>query len=197
MSSHVNARESATNEERAFCLVSGHRVLDLLATLRERHLEPVECLREPKDLDRWLELAGFSIESSATQADLGSARELRETVNRLVRATLAGDGLPRHDRSTLNEWAREPALAPQVGPKLDLRWSGGVRAALATLAREAGELLTSPQARLIRECAAAPNCSRLYLDRSRGRRRRWCRMEWCGSSAKMRAYRQRLIADHA
>jgi predicted RNA-binding Zn ribbon-like protein len=65
-----------------------------------------------------------------------------------------------------------------------------VDAALALIAREGVELLTSADRSLIRECAAAPDCSLLYLDRSRGRRRRWCEMERCGSRAKMRAYRR-------
>ena len=69
-----------------------------------------------------------------------------------------------------------------------------VHAALAVIAREAVELLATPERALIRECSAAPECSRIYLDRSPGRRRRWCQMETCGSSAKMRAYRHRRAA---
>jgi hypothetical protein len=42
-----------------------------------------------------------------------------------------------------------------------------VQAALALLVREAVELLTGPDLRLVRECAAAPSCSLLSLDRSR------------------------------
>ena len=33
-----------------------------------------------------------------------------------------------------------------------------------------------------------------YLDRSRGRRRRWCQMERCGSRAKVAEYRKRRAA---
>lgn len=192
MSLEINAsRTESALEERAFQLVSGHRVLDLLATLRDRHREPGECLREPADLDRWLTAAGLVTNERATNDDVVGARELRETINRLARVVIAQRAAAACDLQDLNEWARRPPLAPQAAAGLELRWTGPIDAALAVLAREAVELLTGPDRKLIRECAAAPRCSRVYLDRSPGRRRRWCQMEWCGSSAKMKRYRRR------
>jgi predicted RNA-binding Zn ribbon-like protein len=180
-------------QERAFQLISGHRALDFLATLLDRHRQPTESLREPADLDRWLALAGFSVAAQATRADLRHARQLREVVNRLTRAALAGQPPAAGDLDALNDWARREPLAPQADPKLGRRWSAArpIQASLALIAREAVDLLTGPDRALIRECAAAPNCSRLYLDRSRAHRRRWCHMQRCGSRAKMTAYRQR------
>jgi predicted RNA-binding Zn ribbon-like protein len=182
---------SVNPQERAFDLVSGHRALDFLATLRDRHREPQECLHDPRDLERWLELARLSVEVRATDADLEAARALRETVDRVVRAVLHDLRPAAADVRELNRWAARPPLASQIGPGLGRRRVGGVEAALALVAQEAVDLVTGPERGLIRECAAAPDCSRVYLDRSRGRRRRWCRMEWCGSRAKMRAYRRR------
>ncbi len=180
-------------EERAFQQISGHRALDFLATLRDRHRVPVECLREPADLDRWLALAGFDLAVGSRPRDMRDAHDLREAINAVTRAVLAGAEPPAAALAALNRWAGEPPLAPQLGRGLDRRWSGArpVHAALAVIAREAVELLAGPERALIRECAAAPDCSRLYVDRSRGRRRRWCQMETCGSRAKMAAYRQR------
>lgn len=172
-------------------MASGHRALDLLATLRDRHREPVECLREPADLDRWLGIAGLGTDERARGEDLAAARELRETVNRLVRAVMAERPVDAADVRELNARAVQQPLAPQAGVGLELRWTGSVAAALAAVAREAVELLTDRDRTLIRECAAAPLCSRVYLDRSPGRRRRWCQMEWCGSSSKMQSYRSR------
>lgn len=123
-----------------------------------------------------------------------AARRLRESVYRLVQAVIRGEQLPAPELHVLNEWAGRPALAPQIGPNLERQWTGGVESALTVLAREAVELLATSDRKLIRECAAAPECSRIYLDRSAGRRRRWCHMEWCGSNAKMRAYRRRRAA---
>jgi predicted RNA-binding Zn ribbon-like protein len=178
-------------EDRAFQSISGHRVLDLLATLRDRHRGPTECLRTPADLDRWLAVAKLEVDARATMVELELARRLRESVYRLAQAVLQGEQPPTPDLQALNEWARRPALAPQISPNLEQQWSGGVGAALTVVAREAVELLATRDRELIRECAAAPECSRIYLDRSPGRRRRWCHMQWCGSSAKMRAYRHR------
>lgn len=180
-------------DELSFRFVSGHRALDLVSTLGNRYREPVERLREPADLDRWLAATALPLDAQATGRDLAEARRLRETVNRLVRAVLAGTAPHPDDLDALNRFARRPPLAPQIDASLERRWASGqqVRAALALIAREAAELLTSPERVLIRECAAAPNCSLLYLDRSHARRRRWCEMDRCGSRAKMNSYRRR------
>jgi predicted RNA-binding Zn ribbon-like protein len=193
MSTVVKPTGADTLEERAFRMISGHRALDLLATLRDRHRRPLECLREPADLDHWLAVVGLRLPARATDRDLADARRLREAVNVVVRAQLASVAPDANAIGELNEWARRPPLAPQIDRRLRLEWDSedAVQAALALLAREAIELLTGPERTLIRECEAAPVCSRLYLDRSRGRRRRWCQMEWCGSQAKMAAYRRR------
>lgn len=180
-------------EDRAFQLISGQRTLDLLATLRDRHRDPSECLRSPADLDRWLAVAEFEVDTRTTEVELEAARRLRESFYRLVQAVLHGEQLPTPELQVLNEWAARPALAPQIAPNLERQWTGGVESALAVLAREAVELLATSDRKLIRECAAA-ECSRIYLDRSPGRRRRWCHMQWCGSNAKMRAYRRRRAA---
>jgi predicted RNA-binding Zn ribbon-like protein len=196
MGSTVKAARADALEERAFRLISGHRALDLLATLRDRHRRPLDCLREPADLDRWLTLAGLPLRTRACTEDLADARQLRETIDGVARAYLAAVTPDAAAVCELNEWARRPPLSPRIDERLERRWEGeeAVHAALALLAREAIELLGGPERALIRECEAAPKCSRLYLDRSRGRRRRWCQMEWCGSQAKMSAYRRRMAA---
>jgi predicted RNA-binding Zn ribbon-like protein len=180
-------------EQLEFRFVSGHRALDFLATLGDRHRGGLERLRQPADLDSWLRFAGLPATKSASAKDLDQARELREAINRLVRASMAGKAGDGKDIAYLNGWATRSPLAPQLNGNLELHWSGPdpVRDALALLAREAVELLGRPERELIRECAAAPECSLLYLDRSRGQRRRWCEMERCGSRAKMAGYRQR------
>lgn len=186
-------KTSLEAEARAFRPISGHRALDFLATLRDRHREPSECLREPADLERWFTIAGLPLPGHATPADLRDARRLRESINGVVRAAVAGEPLSADDLSDLNDWACRAPLAPQADQTLQRHWTADheAQAALALIAREAVELLTGADLTLIRECAAAPKCSRLYIDRSPGRQRRWCRMDWCGSRAKMTSYRER------
>ena len=99
-------------EDRAFRPISGHRALDLLATLRTRHREPTECLRVPADLDRWLAAADLAPDTAATRDDLDAARRLREIVYGLVRAHLDGERPSIPELQKLNESARRPALAP-------------------------------------------------------------------------------------
>ncbi|MFJ5036104.1 CGNR zinc finger domain-containing protein, partial [Streptomyces sp. NPDC088560] len=62
--------------------------------------------------------------------------------------------------------------------------------ALATVARQAVELLSGPDVPLMKECGN-PECTRVYIDRSRGTRRQWCGMESCGNKIKAAAYRAR------
>lgn len=50
-------------------------------------------------------------------------------------------------------------------------------------------MLADPGARL-KECGRT-DCTRVYLDRSRGARRAWCGMEECGNRVKAAAYRAR------
>lgn len=40
---------------------------------------------------------------------------------------------------------------------------------------------------LLKECGN-PECTRIYIDRSRGMRRQWCGMESCGNRIKAAAY---------
>lgn len=75
------------------------------------------------------------------------------------------------------------------------RWPWQDRADEATLAhlrldsvlwpvlRDAEALLTRPDALAIKMCAGH-DCGWLFLDASRGRRRRWCAMRTCGTIAK-------------
>jgi predicted RNA-binding Zn ribbon-like protein len=65
-----------------------------------------------------------------------------------------------------------------------------VHAALASLARDAIDLLGGPHATRVRECAAE-DCALLFVDASRPGRRRWCSMEGCGNRAKTTSYRRR------
>ncbi|MFE9258227.1 CGNR zinc finger domain-containing protein [Streptomyces sp. NPDC006879] len=65
---------------------------------------------------------------------------------------------------------------------------------LALLARDALELLTDPVARGLLRCCAADGCARVYLDTSRGRRRRWCSSELCGNRERVARHRRRAAS---
>jgi predicted RNA-binding Zn ribbon-like protein len=192
MSEAVKSYEPSA-DELSFRFVSGHRALDFAATFGDRYRAGVERLRQPADLDRWLGSAGLWASIPARVKDLDDARQLREVIYRLARAALHNKTVELADLATLNAWARTPRIAPQLDTGLRREWASSqpIKGALALIAGEAIELLSGPERQLIRECAAAPACSLLYLDRSRGRQRRWCQMQRCGSRAKMAEYRKR------
>jgi predicted RNA-binding Zn ribbon-like protein len=62
---------------------------------------------------------------------------------------------------------------------------------LAAVARDAVDLFTDPVARSqLRRCEGE-NCALVYLDTSRGRRRRWCSSEVCGNRERVARHRRR------
>lgn len=169
----------------------GHRVLDLVATLAAR-LKPAprDLLAAPGDVERWLVAAGFTAGARATEADLFTARRLREAIHDLAVARIAGRADPAEARTDLNAVAAGPAAAPQLDPAGALAWRGNTAGLLGEVAREAVLLFGGAQALRIRQCEAE-GCAILFLDTSRAHDRRWCSMAACGNKAKVAEFRRR------
>ncbi|MGW3146819.1 CGNR zinc finger domain-containing protein [Streptomyces sp. NPDC001177] len=183
---------SAPDPALAFPFLGGRPSLNFVATLGRRHSTPVERLSDTDALARWIEeaeLVAGDPPVPVTARELAEARVLREAVDRVVRAAMAGREPEADDVARVNETAAGPDLAPQLGPR---RWTARhpARAALATVARDAVLLVGSPQLERVKECGN-PECSLLFLDDSQARRRRWCSMERCGNLAKVHGYRSR------
>ena len=70
-------------------------------------------------------------------------------------------------------WADEAALESPLWP----------------VARDAADLLTHPDAVRVKACAS-DDCSALFVDTTKNRRRRWCDMKICGNRAKVRRHRE-------
>lgn len=187
--------DAPIKETQEFRLGLGHPVLELLATLARRRVEPVERLAGPADLSRWLELAGVASGVHPGRDDLDDARELREALYRLVDAARASRPPAPADLELVNAWARQPTPSPQLDPSLRVTLAGPdpCRAALSQLARAGIELVAGEELRKIRECAD-PTCSLMFIDHSRPGRRRWCSMERCGNRAKTARYREQRRA---
>lgn len=177
----------------AFRFRAGRVSLDLCSTVLWRHVRPVEQLRSPADLARWLSEAGLGYSRHAlTEADLADARRLREAIYRLVSARIRGDRLPARDVAAVNAAARHPCRTPRLGPRGELRWDDGepLAAALSAVARDAIELIGGPQSGRVRECAAT-DCAFLFVDTSRSGVRRWCAANRCGNREHVRKHRSR------
>jgi predicted RNA-binding Zn ribbon-like protein len=177
-------------EELHFHWKSGRLCLDFVATVGERWRRSFERLLEPEDLARWTVGSGILREPPPVSArQLATARVLRETINRLARP---GVQPRRGDRAELNRWAARAPQAPQLTAAGELVWVAArpVEAMLATIARDAVDLLSGPLVGRIRECAA-PDCALLFVDASRPGRRQWCSTQVCGNRIRTKAYRQR------
>ncbi|MET9975779.1 CGNR zinc finger domain-containing protein [Streptomyces microflavus] len=194
---------------------SGRICLDLVATgpaggtPRAR-----EQLEGPGRLADWLTAARLVPPGTALDAlDAGwltRFRELRADVDRLMSAQLAWSrgqidlsagqlGGPR-DGNALDRVNSLAAAAPP-GPQAVRGECGALvrtlsaepdcAGLLAVVARDAVDLLTDPVARAaLRRCAGG-SCHRLYLDTSRGGRRRWCSGEVCGNRERVARHRRR------
>lgn len=170
----------------------GRLPLDLPATLAGRVSgQHRDALAAPADLDRWLVAAGLTDSATGASAeDLSAARDLRETLYALALARAEGRPLPATPREALNAFAAQPAAAPWLDASDRTCLSGGARALLASVAREAVLLLGGPDGERIRQCRG-PTCAILFLDTSRKGDRRWCSMSACGNRAKVAAFRER------
>ncbi len=172
----------------------GALCLELLTTGGPGPYRHYEVLHRPADLARWAEQSRLTptpvLEISDTEVT--DARRLRDALFGAALTHARGESPAPDDLEVINEAAAHPPLAPMIGPSRQRQWAhtpSGTHL-LATVARDAVELLTGPFAHRIRTCAAE-DCNLVYVDTSRPGRRRWCSMEHCGNRHKMRSLRAR------
>ncbi|MER0241490.1 CGNR zinc finger domain-containing protein [Streptomyces sp. HSW2009] len=173
--------------------VCGQPALDFAATLRARRSLRFEMFATPERLDAWYVESGIvDTVTRSRPADVDRARRVREAIYALVTARRRGEPFGDPALEVLNEAARTPTAAPQL-TRAGRRTDATPEQALAAVARQAVELLSGPDVPLLKECGN-PECTRVYVDRSRGMRRHWCGMESCGNKIKAAAYRARKRA---
>ncbi|MFB7321486.1 CGNR zinc finger domain-containing protein [Streptomyces sp. NPDC056190] len=176
---------------------AGRVCLDLLSTTH-----PVERLDSLAPLRAWITGSGLVPPgcplAHADASWLTGFRELRGDVGELVRGYLAQE-TRAYDLALarVNDIARTAPPAPcavrgEDGSLVrELAGPPACAALLAAVARDAVELLTDPVARAgLRQCEG-DNCPIVYLDTSRGRRRRWCSSEVCGNRERVARHRRR------
>ncbi|MCX4526100.1 MULTISPECIES: ABATE domain-containing protein [unclassified Streptomyces] len=181
---------------------SGRVCLDLVATSA-----PHEGIRDTDELRLWLTGAGL-VPDRTPLARMGpdwvdAFRALRHDVETLVRAELDA-GAPSPGTAAALARVNGPAAGPPPGlcavrdqqGHLVRELCGGVECAglLAAVARDAVELLTDPGDRALLRACEGDGCARVYLDTSRGHRRRWCSSELCGNRERVARHRRRVLA---
>jgi predicted RNA-binding Zn ribbon-like protein len=184
-----------TEDRDGFRFRGGSAPIDLAATLQARlSAAPRELLTTPGDLDRWLVSSGLATSlPCATDADLATARALREAVFELA-GNLEGEGFDADARDALNRIAAAPAAVPLLSADGKVTLDGPVAGLLSSLARDAVRLLGGEDAAHIRQCQSS-SCTIFFVDASRSGDRRWCSMSACGNKAKVAGFRRRRRAS--
>ncbi len=176
---------------------SSRLCLDFIATVGDRDHMSFDRWRDESDFGRWCVAAGLLPHAIAVSpAEFAAARGLREALYRLALAALAEGAPAPTDLDLLNHWARQAPLVPQLaGLGAARSWQADkpLEAVLASVARDAIDLLSGETTKRLRKCAD-DHCSVLFVDMSRPGKRRWCAMNGCGNKVKKAAYRKRLRA---
>ena len=190
-------------------LVGGDVVLDLANTVTGRDANPVDWLDRYARLLEWAPLTGAfdevvlaelrelsAAEPRAAVAALARTHELREAVHDVIAATIRGDQAPPATLAELEtHWKQAVAHARLAADGLAVLSveSSGLDYVTYELALRAVALLPALPRERTRVCAG-PRCGWLFIDRSKGGRRRWCDMATCGNAAKARRHHERRRA---
>lgn len=178
--------------ERRLRFDAGAAWLDLVATVGFAHTPtPLERLTDLDRLREWLAGENLLPAADLIDADLDLVRSLRQALRGLAEAAVGSASPPKEALDQLNE-----VLAGDVPVAVRVNRSGAltvsrpatVREALARVARQAVEQLTSPVATTLRTCADH-DCSMVFIDPNG--RRRWCSADTCGVRNRVRAHRER------
>lgn len=184
------SRTDAPDE--GFSFRSGRLALDFAATLMFRGSErPRELLDSPGRLAGWALASGVVSSAAPCEAEvLREATRLREAIYRTAVARIAGHAAMPGDVAVLNHYGATAPIVVALGEGGMIARSGTMPAVLATIARDAIELLGSPDATHLRQCGRS-GCTRMFVDLSRGQNRTWCGMRECGNRVNAAAYRRR------
>jgi predicted RNA-binding Zn ribbon-like protein len=169
----------------------GRDWLDFAITLVDRYADsPRDLVATPARLREWLDEWGMGPTSAVTEDDVTQARQLREALHGLARATATDQAPGAGDLRVVNAALTEegPVRLRRTGAELTLGRPDTTREALARLARQAADDLTGPNRPRLRTCGD-DLCSGTFLDPTG--RRRWCSDERCGVKARVRAHRAR------
>ncbi|QUQ65159.1 zf-CGNR multi-domain protein [Kutzneria sp. CA-103260] len=177
-------------------LATGRLCLELVATVHGRLGDaPNDDLLDGAAVAQWLAAVGVEIAEAPVADDVSHYVEVREAVCRLVTVSVTGTAEQRgEDVALVNAWARGSAPVPQLRVEERSLVSDTAkptpRQVLTAVARDAIDLLTTPESARLHQCDGS-HCGTVFLDTSRGGRRRWCSSDRCGNRARVAAHRDR------
>ena len=182
--------------------IGGHPALDLTNTVfnRAHPMPDNELLKTPTDVLTWCESVGLfedapALKDGAADGLAARVRSVREHVWAAFDAVSRGDVIPGAALGVLLERSGAGLRAGRLrgaDARLDhlaVDWGapGAIPEALSLLSVHA--LFTLPAER-VRACG---RCGWLFLDSSRGGRRRWCSMSTCGNREKASRHRHAAL----
>jgi predicted RNA-binding Zn ribbon-like protein len=163
-------------------------------TLSERHGTPVERIPTPQRLLDWLAVYGLAVDA-CTPAQLGLARELRESIHAVATAAASQEALPATAVDVINDHSTRGRATALLAPEGKRHWqlssTSALTDALGVIAADAIAIIAGERDGRLALCAS-PTCRAAFFDSSRSRTRRWCDMNTCGNREK----KARFNANH-
>ncbi len=193
-------------------LIGGSVCLDFINTMHDRSLEnSFDYIGEGyPSLLNWCEYAGvwdratllklqtLKNNEAAQNKVHQAAIELRNILFSLFSAMADHAPLPAADLSGFNYFLSETLLHKRVvadGTQLTSAWDLSIcrfDMILLPVVEAAYQLLIGGDHQKIKKC---PACGWVFIDKSKGGRRRWCSMDTCGTIDKSRRYYQGKVKD--
>ena len=138
-----------------------------------------------------MKAAGLSSKDHS-KVPLREALRFRQSLYKIFESVLSSKRPPKSDLDLLNKLVKKSKTNWTLQPEnREFSWhwdnNASVPFSMAQVAEAAVELLTSKDLRLLRQCRDA-KCGWIFIDRSQGRRRKWCSMKDCGNRAKARTF---------
>jgi predicted RNA-binding Zn ribbon-like protein len=194
MTSVAHMRDTRSRDGGGFQFGTGSLALDLVATVRQHEGRAIDLLDGPERLGAWLRGPGLPIPAGGlTEEDVTAASTLREAIDGIARALVAGRPPDPSYVRHVNAFGKNPTpvflLRPDGTTQVTVE-EPDTTATLSVIARDAIRIFAGADAKRLRECAR-DGCSTLFFDRSPSGRRRWCSMKGCGEIVASASYRRR------
>jgi predicted RNA-binding Zn ribbon-like protein len=151
-----------------------------------------DFLNDPQWISDFLEFWQFRVPLPGP-AVLHDLRELRKQLRHFAEKTSRGAPIQQRDLEALNSWMKVPVFRHLVENQNGLRLTHepvqiGWPAVLALIADSLAEALAQQQHDRLKICANS-GCAWIFVDRTKGRVKRWCSDATCGNRDRVRRSR--------
>lgn len=185
-------------------LIGGHPALDFLNTVSDVGKTRRETrLATWDDYLAWLNAAKIApvegladVSEENRPAVLSEIHDLRETAYSVLHVLASGAVADRDALAKLQDVIKRALHHATLYPTdVGLRWTvlrDDPKAHVHRLALLIEDFLRAEEVCRLRECG---RCTWLFIDKGRGRGRRWCDMGTCGNRAKVESFRAKRSRD--